>query len=586
MIAYRFNGKPELLFVLLGALLVFGCHRTQRQTNGKIVQPPASDAACLVIFNGKIWPGSPPPTESKDATALAINGTRIVFVGNNESVKPYIGPQTKVIDAGGRRVIPGMTDSHTHIIGGGLQLARLNLRDVQNRDEFINAIAADAKAKQQSQWVLGGRWSTESWPNKDQPNKSWIDTATPNTPVFLNRMDGHQALANSAALKLAGIDANGPADPVGGEIERDPKTMEPTGILKESAMDLVEKFVPQVSTDERIEALKRAMKLANSFGITSVHDMSELTDYPAFKKARDENLLTVRIASYLSVSDWTKHFNDVVGFSAYDEYFRALGFKGYADGSLGSRTAYMHEPYADVSEGDPYPRGQLAAMASPFGRLVSQVIETRAIGFQPAIHSIGDEANHLVLDCYSRVRRFPDQPESWSGYPMPRIEHAQHLLESDIPLFAKHGVVASMQPFHKADDARYAEKAIGKERLKGSYAFRQLVDAGALVIFGSDWPVVTLNPWPGIDSAVTARTLDGNTWLPDHSLTLEEALRAYTTLPAKAIGNEQALGQIAKNTHADIVILDDDPFTIPRDKLAEVKVWKTIFDGKVVFERN
>jgi predicted amidohydrolase YtcJ len=427
--------------------------------------------------------------------------------------------------------------------------------------------------------VIGGRWSVESWDKPEPPNKAWLDPISADNPVFLSRMDGHQALVNSAALKLAGIDAQGPPDSVGGEIERDPNTREPTGILKESNMDLLDRFIPEPTRPERREALLRALKHANSFGVTSVHDMSQLADLDVFRQASEQNTLTVRITAYLNVEDWSARIGDAVQAKELwtAPMFRLAGFKGFMDGSLGSRTAYMREPYTDATPTTLHPRGQLTAFASS-QTFQQQVTQADAKELQMAVHAIGDEGIHLLLDAYEAAAK-----QNGTADRRHRVEHAQHLLVSNIPHFAKLGVVASMQPFHKADDGRYAEKAIGAERLKGSYAFRQLVDAGALVVFGSDWPVVTLNPFAGIDAAVNAKTLSGEVWLPSHSLTVDEAMRAYTVSPPKAIHQESRLGTLEPGKLADFVILVDDPLTMPRERLAEVKVAQTIVGGKVVY---
>jgi predicted amidohydrolase YtcJ len=391
-------------------------------------------------------------------------------------------------------------------------------------------------------------------------------------------MDGHQALANSSALARAGITASGPKDPPGGEIERDPTTGEPTGILKESAMDLVRDHIPTPTTDQRYEALRRAMAHANSLGVTSVHDMCGPADLEAFRMADSDGAMTVRVTGYLSVSDWASFADRVVDYPRQSDMFRLAGFKGFMDGSLGSRTAYMSQPYRDATPDMPYPRGQLTAMAeSPeaFRRLV-QLADGK--GVQIAVHAIGDEANHLLLDAYEAARQ-----KSGRHNALHRIEHAQHLQVDDISRFAKLGVVASMQPFHKADDGRYAEKALGAERLAGSYAFRQLLDAGALLCFGSDWPVVTLNPFEGIASAVNATTLNGAVWLPSHSIKLEEALEAYTRSPARAVHRGDRLGTIEKGKLADIVVLEKDPFSLPPTRLSEIRVATTIVAGRVVY---
>jgi len=534
-------------------------------------------AADLVIVNAKVWTGSKP--SSPEPTAIAVAGDSIVAVGTDALVRTRVGDKTILIDAQWRRVIPGITDSHTHLISGGFQLARLMLRDVRSREEFIHAVQAEVKKKNKGEWVIGGRWSVESWDKPEPPNKAWLDPISPDNPVFLSRMDGHQALVNSAALKLAGINAHGPPDSVGGEIERDLKTREPTGILKESNMDLLDRFIPEPTRAERREALLRALKHANSFGVTSVHDMSQPADLDIFRQASEQNTLTVRITAYLNVEDWSARIADTVQAKELwtAPMFRMAGFKGFMDGSLGSRTAYMREPYADATPTTLHPRGQLTAFASS-QTFQQQVTLADEKDLQMAVHAIGDEGIHLLLDAYEAAARQNDSTDRRH-----RVEHAQHLLVSDIPRFSKLGVVASMQPFHKADDGRYAEKAIGAERLKGSYAFRQLVDAGALVVFGSDWPVVTLNPFAGIDAAVNAKTLSGEVWLPSHSLTIEEALRAYTVSPPRAIHQESRLGSLEVGKLADMVILVDDPLKMPRERLAEVKVAQTIVGGKVVF---
>jgi hypothetical protein len=533
-----------------------------------------------VIVNANVWTpvDKPPAFVRTKAAGLAIAGDKILAAGSEKLIQRHIGPATRVVDAHGRRIVPGLTDSHTHIISGGLQLTRLNLRDVRNREEFIRSVQEAAKGKKAGEWVLGGRWSAESWSTPESPRKEWIDPVTGEVPVYLNRMDGHQALVNSAALKLAGISAAGPPDPQGGQIERDPKTGEPTGILKEAAMDLVERLIPAPTFEQRYEALRRAMNHANSLGVTSIHDMSEPADLEVFRRAHADGALTVRVTSYVSVSDWPAWTQRVRDFPVNDDWFRVAGFKGYMDGSLGSRTAYMREPYADAGPDSRYPRGQLNAMADPPERFRELVIQADAAGLQLAVHAIGDEANRLLLDAYEAAAVRNGRRDARH-----RIEHAQHLRVEDIPRFASLGVTASMQPFHKADDGRYAEKALGADRLKGSYAFRQLVDAGALLAFGSDFPVVTLNPFAGIDAAVNSRTLSGETWLASHSLSLDDAFFAYTTAPARAIHRGDRLGTFEDGKYADFVILAADPWDLPPKLLGYVKVWQTVVGGKVVY---
>lgn len=594
--AIRFSSFPCVSVVVAAVLVGIGSGACQRPIAGQ----PTPEAADLVLVNGEVWTGADDTTQSPDTnidesgTAIAIRDGRIVAVGPNDRIRAYIDADTEVLDVGGRRVIPGITDSHTHIVSGGFQLARLNLRQVKSRVQFIRAVAQEVKPTMKLEWVLGGRWSVESWDYPESPNKSWIDPVTGDVPVFLSRMDGHQALVNSAALRLAGIDTSGPPDPKGGEIVRDPNTGEPTGILKESAMDLVSRQIPAATASQRYAALGRAMKHANSLGVTSVHDMCSRADLDTFRRAEREGAMTVRITAYLSVDDWASYSKRFPAYGLNSDMVRLAGLKGFMDGSLGSRTAYMRERYADAAAEAPYPRGQLTAMADPPESFQQRVAVADARGLQLAVHAIGDEANHDLLNAYEAVasrglgsaRTSDGTKHSTRHRPRHRVEHAQHLRTTDIPRFAELGVVASMQPFHKADDGRYAEKALGAERLHGSYAFRQLVATGALVIFGSDWPVVTMNPFMGIDAAVNAKTLDGKVWLPSHSLTVEEAVRAYTVLPPQVIQRDDRLGTIEVGKYADLVILSEDPFTIPKERVGEITIDQTIVAGRIVYTRT
>ncbi|MCP4245519.1 MAG: amidohydrolase [bacterium] len=530
--------------------------------------------ADLVIVNARVWTAV---ADAPTAEAVAVSGDRIVAVGSEAAVRRRVGPDTRVIDAGGAAVIPGLIDCHTHIIWAGLELARLQLREVAGREEFIAVVKAAAEQMPPGQWVVGGQWSIESWAQPMPPARDWIDPVTGDTPVFLTRMDGHQGLANSAALKLAGIDENGPPDPPGGEIERDPTTGRPTGILKDDAMALVNRHIPPVDQAQQEAALLRAMKQANCWGITSVHDMSVPSDLACFAAVRDKGQATVRIRSFVEDQDWSRQHETVRSFAS-DEWVTLAGFKGYMDGSLGSRTAYMDAPYADASPDAKNPAGFLVAMSDPVEKMRDRLLEADRGGFQAAVHAIGDRANGLLLDCYEAVNRV-----NGPGDRRFRIEHAQHLRPRDIPRFAELGVVASLQPYHKADDGRYAEAALGLERCKTSYAFRDLLDAGAKVGFGSDWPVVSANPFLGLATAVNARTLAGEVWVPEQSITLDEALRAYTADAAYAGFAEDRLGSLKVGKLADIVVLNRDPFAMPPAELENLGVTHTIVDGRVVW---
>lgn len=528
--------------------------------------------ATLVIVNARVWTGT-----DREAEAVAVVDDRISAVGSNAAVRRLIRDQTRIIDAGGRRVIPGITDSHIHIVSGGLQLARLNLRDVQSRQAFVDAVASAAAGAPSNAWVLGGRWSVESWADPSPPRKEWLDSVTVGHPLFLSRMDGHQGLANSEALRLAGIDAHGPPDPTGGDIERDPTTHEPTGILKDAAMDLVSRLIPPTSDEDQYQALLRAMRHLNGLGVTCVHDVSGPEDLPAMLRAHDEGVMTVRIRKFLSVADWRTSIEEVRGFPINDAWLRVGGFKAYMDGSMGSRTAYMYRPYADSSPDADYPSGILSDQATPPKELRHMIETTDRAGLQSAVHAIGDEANHVLLDAYAAVAR-----KNGSRDRRHRIEHAQHLLPEDIPRFAELGVVASMQPHHKADDGRYADKALGPDRLAGSYAFRSLMKSGALVCFGSDWPVVTCDPFAGMAAAVTARTLDGKTWIGSESISIDDALRAYTINAARSGFAEDEIGTIERGKCADLVVLDRDILTVPPEQIEGTRAMVTVVGGRIV----
>ncbi len=568
---------------ILAVIVCAGCaSRTARVDDGQRAgDGGGTPRAELVVVNGAVWTGA-----GADVQGVAIVDRRIAAVGSNAGIQRWIGDRTEVIDAGGRRVIPGITDSHMHIVSGGEHLGRLNLREVTSKEEFVGRVAEAVRETRvstgsDSTWLTGGRWSVESWTEPASPRKEWIDAVSEGTPVFLSRMDGHQGLANSEALRLAGIDASGPVDPAGGVIGRDAESGEPTGILKDAAMGLVSGRIPAPSEDELYAALLRAMKHVNALGITSVHDMSGRGDLTAMFRAHREGTMTTRIRKYLAVADWASVIEQVKNFEAQDAWFRVPGFKAYMDGSLGSRTAYMYRPYSDAEPDGDYPWGILSDTASPPKRLRWMIERADAAGLQSAVHAIGDEGNHILLDAYASVRR-----KNGAGVARHRVEHAQHLLPEDIARFAELGVVASMQPYHKADDGRYAEKALGEERLRGSYAFRSLIESGALVVFGSDWPVVNCNPFKGMAAAVTGRTLDGKIWIPEESITIEQALRAYTVHPPVACGMEAEVGTLEVGKLADMVILSRDVLRVDSREIDTTRAVVTIVGGRVVFDER
>ncbi|MFO1063180.1 MAG: amidohydrolase [Pirellulales bacterium] len=494
--------------------------------------------------------------KSPQAEAIAMKEGRIIAIGSSTSIRQVCGPQTRVIDAGGKLVVPGFNDAHVHFTAGGRQLSSVQLRDAQSPEEFTRRLKAFAEKLPQGNWITGGDWDHENFPGAPLPNRRWIDDVTSDHPVFITRLDGHMGLANSAALRAAGIDKSTP-DPDGGLIVRELKTGDATGILKDAAMNLVTAKISSPSHGQRSAAALAATNHAASLGVTSVQDMSGAEDVLIYRELLKRGDLKTRIYAAAPLPRWQRSADQGLKAAVGDMWIREGALKGFADGSLGSMTAYFFEPYTD----DPRTPGLPSDEMFPAGAMQARIEQADRAGLQIMIHAIGDRANDQILSLFestaerngSRDRRF-------------RIEHAQHLRMQDIARFSKSEVIASMQPYHCADDGRWAEKRIGPERVRGTYAFRSLLDSRARLAFGSDWNVAPLDPIQGIAAAVTRRTLDGahpDGWVPEQKITVEEAVRAYTLGSAYAEFTEQDKGSLAVGKLVDLVILSDNLFTIP-----------------------
>jgi predicted amidohydrolase YtcJ len=526
--------------------------------------------ADTILTNGRFWTGV---ASAPLAEAIAIRGERIIAVGSRADVAKLASPSTHTIDLGGKLGLSGFIDDHTHFIQGGFQLLSVDLRDAKTQAEFRRRIEAHAKKVGPGRWIEGGDWDHENWPGAALPTKELIDAVTPDNPVAVERLDGHMILANSLALKKAGVTKDTP-DPPGGIIVRDPKTGEPTGILKDAASSLVERVIPEPTDAEYDAALDAALGEAARHGVTSVDDITLWNHWELYKRYRDAGKLTVRIYSRTPMSSWQRQRDIVERAGPGDEWLRLGGLKAFMDGSLGSTTAYFFQPYNDA----PTTSGLLASDDQPQGKMKDRILAADAAGLQCSVHAIGDHANNLLLDYFEEAERVNGPRDRRF-----RIEHAQHLQASDIPRFAGLDVIASMQPYHAIDDGRWAEKRIGSERIKTTYAFRSLLDAGAKLVFGSDWPVAPLDPVRGIYAAVTRRTLDGKHpegWVPAQKIRVEEAVRAYTSAAAYAEFVERDKGTLEPGKLADIVVLSDDIFRIPSEKIWDVKVVLTIAGGR------
>jgi predicted amidohydrolase YtcJ len=542
--------------------------------------PETAPTADLVVVNAKVWTGNPKQTE---ATALAVWKGRLIVVGSDAEAKATAGPNTRVLDFGGKRVVPGFYDSHAHVLGGGTQLSRVELKDAKDEAEFGKRLVEFDKKMPTGRWMLGGNWDHDRAFKGVLPTAEMIDKYVPDRPVFLRRYDGHMAVVNTAALKLAKITGD-TKDPSGGVITRKADGKTPTGALKDNAMDLIEKFIPEPNEVEIAEAVKAALKAAAEVGVTSIQDMGGMEAvtrqayFRTLQKMAAANELTCRIDVRIPLAAYKDLASVGITAGFGNEYLRLGGLKAYMDGSLGSSTAKMFEPY--VSD-----KTTTGVFVTPPAEMQTLVNEADKAGLNVCVHAIGDRANADLLDIFEKAMN-QNRPRDRRF----RVEHVQHLRPQDYPRFKALGVVASMQPFHVADDGRWAEGRIGAARCESSYAFRSLLDAGAVLAFGSDWPVAPLDPLPGLDAAVTRRTLDGghpNGWVPAQRITVAEAVTAYTLGSAFGGFQEKDRGTLEVGKLADFVALDRDIFAeTEKLKIGTAKVTTTVVGGSVVFERK
>jgi predicted amidohydrolase YtcJ len=525
-------------------------------------------SADLILVGGRVWTGT-----GLQATAIAVRHGRITAVGSDAEVERLAGSGTDRVVLNGRMVVPGFFDSHTHFIAGGFELAGVQLRDAATPAEFARRIAAFA-SRQPGVWITGGDWDHELWGGM-LPRRDWIDSLTPSTPVFVHRLDGHMALANTVALVRAGITDRTP-NPPGGTIVRD-AAGSATGLLKDEAMSLVSAVLPHPTSLEYDRALDAAMRYAIERGVTHVTDMGTWDGLETYRRAAKAHRLPVRVYAAVPIATWGRMADFVTKHGRGDDRLAWGAVKGFVDGSLGSSTAWFYAPYTD----DPTTSG---LMVTDTATLRSQILAADSAGLQVIVHAIGDRANDWLLDVFAAASSAHRNAD-----PRFRIEHAQHLTAEAFPRFARLGVIASVQPYHAIDDGRWAEKRIGPDRSASAYAFRSLLDAGAHVAFGSDWTVAPLDPLYGIYAAVTRRTLDGvhpHGWIPAQRITVEEALAAYTREGAYAAFQEDRMGTIDVGKYADLVVLGGDLLTVDPTEIDDVPVDMTIVNGAVEFRRD
>ncbi|WP_081997776.1 amidohydrolase [Wocania ichthyoenteri] len=529
-------------------------------------KPPEADK---IIINAKIWTGN---DKQITAQAMAIKGDSILAIGNNEDIYKYKHSNSKIIDFKNAFVTPGFIDSHVHLMQSGHSLSSVQLRLANSKRAFTNTIESYIQDKDPGTWILEGNWDHTLW-GGELPHKEWIDSFSKNNPVFICRLDGHMGLANSLALELAGIDKN-TLDIEGGTIVRN-EDGTPTGILKDNAMFLVLDKIPSYSKNQNRKALAEATEYLFSNGVTSVHDMGTISDYQTYQTAQREGALDLRIYSVMPLDKWHEVKELVHKHGKGDKWLQIGGLKGFVDGSLGSHTAAFENPYIDT----PDDSGFFVNDESYLYKCISNADKS---GLQVMIHAIGDKAINSLLNLYETISKENNLQDKRF-----RIEHAQHISEKDIARFSKLNIIPSMQPYHAIDDGRWAEKLIGPKRIKTTYAFKSLIDSGALIAFGSDWSVAPANPIEGIYAAVTRRTLDDknpNGWVPEQKITVEQSLLAYTKNAAYAAFNEYKTGTLEPGKLADFVVLSDNLMAIDPKKLNKVKVLKTYVGGKKVFD--
>jgi predicted amidohydrolase YtcJ len=534
----------------------------------------------LIAIHGKVWTENP---KQPEAEAIAVSGHRILAVGTTEQIERLRGPETKVLDLRGRRVVPGFNDAHVHFFWGGQGLASVQLRDVTSREQFKQRVADYARTRLAGEWIVDGNWDEQKWSPVALPTHAWIDDVTPNNPVWVNRSDGHMMLANAVAMKLAGITKDTP-DIAGGVIGRD-KDGNPTGIFKDAAKDLVERIIPPPSDAQVDAALLAAQQYALENGVTSVQDMgftgSHAADMQALVVRGYQRLLAqgkwkVRVSARFPL-DHYRRLADLGVMTNFGSDTLVLGsVKAFADGSLGSATAWFFEPFDDLPTSSGLPTDQLAHPEQMFADMKA----ADSAGLHIATHAIGDRANKTILDLYQRL-----EEENGPADRRLRIEHAQHLRPEDIPRFAQLHVIASVQPYHCIDDGRWAETRIGHKRAMTTYAFRSLLDAGTVLAFGSDWFVAPIDPMAGIYAATTRRTLDGknpNGWFPEQKVTVQQAVHAYTVGSAYAESQDDIKGSISPGKLADFTVLSEDIFNIDPVQIEKVKAAVTVLGGEVV----
>ena len=539
----------------------------------------AQAKADLVLVNGKIYTVD---NARPIASALAVRGGRVLFVGSDAEARVLANASTRVIDLNGKTVIPGIVDAHAHLLGLGNTLARVNLAGSTSYDEVIDRVKGFSKDVKPGEWILGRGWDQNRWTSKEFPTHDALSRAFPNNPVVLTRIDGHALLANAKAMELARVSA-ATKDPEGGRIMR-LASGAPSGVFVDKAQSLIGRAVPEPTRADTRTAILAAIAESNRWGLTGVHDAGENAEtigiYEELAKAGGYNL-----RNYVMLSDpgepgspaavRNPYLRRGPQSALYDGHLWVRAIKLYADGALGSRGAALLAPYAD----EPTNSGLLVSRPEHLRAWAETALRS---GFQVNVHAIGDRGNRVVLDAFeSALRTVPTADHRF------RIEHAQVLSPEDIPRFAKLGVIPSMQPTHQTSDMRWAEARVGPQRIRGAYAWRSLLNTGVVIPSGTDFPVEEVNPLLTFHAAVTRQDPTNwpvGGWYPEQKMTREEALQSMTIWPAYAGFQESMLGSLTPGKYADFVVLDRDIMRIPDTQIIATRVVSTWIGGKRVYE--
>jgi predicted amidohydrolase YtcJ len=561
--------------------------------SGAAAQTGAAPAAApkrradVIFTHANIYTGlidaKAPLAGSKRAEAMALDDDRILAVGTRADIMKLKGPDTKIVDLDGHFVMPGFNDAHMHLASAGLEKLNVNLVGVKSIDEFRERILAKVETAEPGEWIVGGGWDETLWPVKTVPTRWDVDEVSSNHPVFLTRVDGHIAVANTHALRMAGLmTAPAPQDPEGGKLDRD-EFGTATGILRESAQQLVNSMIPAPTAEKRRQAIELALADLASHGITSAQDNSGWDNFKMYEEIEHDGKLTARISEWLPFNDSVEELDRKrKSHPASDNMLHTGMLKGFMDGSLGSKTAAMLEPYSDDPQNTGLPQYDAA-------KLNAMTKERMLAGYQIGFHAIGDKGVQMALDAFALAEKAAGAAkvkaaDGGSEY-RPRVEHAQVTTPQQIGRFAELKVIASMQPNHLLTDMNWAESRLGPKRAEHSYAWAEFLRRGVVLAFGTDYPVEPVTPFRGLYAAVTRMSEAGRkTYYPAQKLTMEQAIAAYTTGAAYAEFAEKQKGKLEPGMLADFVVLDRDITAVPPTKCLETNVLRTVVGGKTVYE--